>query len=242
MSLLLAAGGPVLPNFGSGPCPGAEKNALFCSNWFTQNWGSTLWPALVQHVLLTAVAIVIGFIISTALALLAYRVNWVERPILIVTSILYTIPSLALFELLVNVPGLGLSTTTVELALVSYTLLILFRNTLTGLRDVPGEVRDAARGMGMSDRESLLRVEVPLALPAIIAGVRIAVVTVISLATIGAFLIHQGLGSPIFDAVTNNGGFKTELISAGALAIILALFADGLFVLLQRVLTPWARA
>ena len=160
---------------------------------------------------------------------------------LIVTSILYTIPSLALFELLEPIPGLGLSRTTAEVALVSYTLLILFRNTLTGLREVPAEVRDAAAGMGMGPTQSLLRVELPLAMPAIIAGLRIATVTVISLATVASLIDNEGLGAPILTAISNEV-FKTELIAAGGLAVLLALVADGLLVLLQRRLTPWARA
>ena len=179
--------------------------------------------------------------ISTALALIAYRRGWFERPVLIVTSILYTIPSLALFELLVPIPGFGLSRTTAEVALVSYTLLILFRNTLTGLREVPPDVRDAATGMGMGPMRSLLRVELPLALPAIIAGLRIATVTVISLATVAALIDNEGLGAPILTAISNEV-FKTELIAAGGMAVALALAADGLLVLLQRRLTPWARA
>ncbi len=116
---------------------------------------------------------------------------------IVVTSFLYTIPSLALFELLVPVPGLGLSRTTAEVALVSYTLLILFRNTLTGLRNVPAEVLDAARGDGDEPRQMLLRVELPLALPAIIAGLRIATVSMIALATIAALVDNEGLGVPI---------------------------------------------
>jgi osmoprotectant transport system permease protein len=161
--------------------------------------------------------------------------------VIIVTAVLYTIPSLAMFELLEPIPGFGLSRTTAEVALVAYTLLILFRNTLTGLREVPGEVRDAAAGMGMSPRQSLVRVELPLALPAIIAGVRIATVTVISLATIASLVDDQGLGVPILSAISNDV-FKTELIAAGVLAVALALSADALLVLLQRLLTPWARA
>jgi osmoprotectant transport system permease protein len=156
-----------------------------------------------------------------------------------VTSILYTIPSLALFELLS--PSFGLSRTTAEIALVSYTLLILFRNTLTGLREVPPEVRDAARGMGMGPMQSLFRVELPLAAPAIIAGLRIATVTVISLATVAALIDNEGLGVPILTAISNEV-FKTELIAAGALAVALALAADALLVVAQRVITPWARA
>jgi osmoprotectant transport system permease protein len=241
--LPLAAGGPVIPSFGGGASSfGCERaNRLFCTSWFSRNWGSILWPALRQHVVLTLIAIAIGFLLATSLALLAYRRGWVERPVLIVTSILYTIPSLALFEVLQGVPGLGLSRTTAEVALVSYTLLIIFRNTLTGLREVPSEVRDAAAGMGMGPNESLLRVELPLALPAIIAGVRIATVTVISLATVASLVDNEGLGVPIFDAISKNV-FKTELISAGVLAVLLALIADGLLVVLQRVLTPWTRA
>jgi osmoprotectant transport system permease protein len=239
----LAAGGPVIPNFGGGASSFAceRANRLFCSGWVSRNWSSVLWPALRQHIVLTLIAVGVGFVISTALALIAYRRRWFERPVLIVTSILYTIPSLALFELLEPIPGFGLSRTTAEVALVSYTLLIMFRNTLTGLREVPAEVRDAATGMGMGPMRSLLRVELPLALPAIVAGLRIATVTVISLATVASLIDNEGLGVPILTAISNEV-FKTELIVAGGMAVALALCADGLLVLLQRVLTPWTRA
>ncbi len=240
--IALASGGPVIPNFGGGgssfSCERANK--LFCPDWVSRNWDNVLWPALRQHIELTLIAIAFGFVISTALALVAYRRRWFERPVLIVTSILYTIPSLALFELLEPIPGFGLSRTTAEVALVSYTLLIMFRNTLTGLREVPPEVRDAAAGMGMGPRQSLLRVELPLAFPAIIAGLRIATVTVISLATVAALIDNEGLGAPILNAISNEV-FKTELIVAGGMAILLAIAADGLLVLVQRALTPWTR-
>jgi osmoprotectant transport system permease protein len=237
------AAGPVIPTFGGGASSFAceRANRLFCTGWISRNWSSVLWPALLQHIVLTLIAVSIGFVISTGLALLAYRRRWVERPVLIVTSVLYTIPSLALFELLEPIPGFGLSRTTAEVALVSYTLLIMFRNTLTGLREVPAEVRDAAAGMGMGPAQSLLRVEMPLAFPAIIAGLRIATVTVISLATVASLIDNEGLGAPILTAISNEV-FKTELIAAGGLAVLLALAADGLLVLLQRRLTPWARA
>jgi osmoprotectant transport system permease protein len=240
---VLAAGVPVIPNFGGGRSSFSceRANRLFCPDWVSKNWSSVLWPALRQHVVLTVIAVAIGFVIATGLALIAYRRGWFERPVLIVTAILYTIPSLALFELLEPIPGLGLSRTTAEVALVSYTLLIMFRNTLTGLREVPADVRDAAAGMGMGPSQSLLRVELPLALPAIIAGVRIATVTVISLATVAALIDNEGLGAPILNAISNEV-FKTELIVAGGMAVALALAADGLLVLLQRALTPWARA
>jgi osmoprotectant transport system permease protein len=239
--MLLAAAHPVIPTFGGGASSFAceRANRLFCPNWVSRNWGTVLWPALRQHIVLTLIAVAIGFVISTALALIAYRRGWLERPVLIVTAILYTIPSLALFELLQ--PTFGLSRTTAEIALVSYTLLILFRNTLTGLRDVPPEVRDAARGMGMGPTQSLLRVELPLAAPAIIAGLRIATVTVISLATVAALIDNEGLGVPILSAISNEV-FKTELIVAGAMAVALAIGADALLVLAQRVITPWTRA
>ena len=237
----LAAANPVIPNFGGGASSFAceRANRLFCPNWVSRNWDTVLWPALRQHIVLTVIAVSIGFVIATTLALIAYRRNWLERPVLIATSILYTIPSLALFELLQ--PSFGLSRTTAEIALVSYTLLIMFRNTLTGLREVPPEVRDAARGMGMGPTQSLLRVELPLAAPAIIAGLRIATVTVISLATVAALIDNEGLGVPILTAISNEV-FKTELIVAGAMAVALAIGADALLVVAQRLITPWTRA
>jgi osmoprotectant transport system permease protein len=216
-----------------------RENRLFCFDWVRRNWSGVLEPALGQHVVLTLIAVGIGFAIAMTLALAAYRLSWLERPIGVGSAILYTIPSLALFQILV--PFFGLTLTTAEVALVSYTLLILFRNILTGLREVPAEVRDTARGMGMTRRQSLWRVELPLALPAIMAGLRIATVTVISLGTVAAFVSGQGLGRPIFDAIGENV-FKTELIAAGGLAIMLAIVTDVLLVGLQRLLTPWARA
>lgn len=239
--ITFAAGGPVIPSFGGGASSYAceRANRLFCANWVSRNWSPVLWPALRQHIVLTLIAVSIGFALSTILALTAYRRGWLERPVLIITSILYTIPSLALFELLE--PTFGLTLVTAEIALVSYTLLILFRNTLTGLREVPAEVKDAAAGMGMSPWQSLLRVELPLAAPAIIAGLRIAAVTVISLGTVASFIDNQGLGVPILTAISS-GVFKTEIVVAGAMAVALALVADGLLVLVQRFVTPWTRA
>ena len=232
----LADSGPVIPNFGkANEC--LRENHTFCWSWVKAHWSDTLGPALVQHIVLTLIAIGIGFAISTACALYAHRRGWFERPFSVFSGVLYTIPSLALFQLLV--PISGFSTLTVEIALVSYTLLILFRNTLTGLRSVPEETREAARGMGLSDSQILWKVELPLAVPAVIAGLRVAVVTVISLGTVAAFIVDKGLGSPIFHALQSN--FTTELIAAGALAVALALAADGLLLLAQRLITPWSR-
>jgi osmoprotectant transport system permease protein len=230
----------VIPNFGGGPNSCVRENKGFCWNWVQDNWSGVLWPAVRQHVVLTAIAIVVGFALAFGLALLAHRHRRFETPITIGTSVMYTIPSLALFQILVGFSFLGLNRLTVEIALVSYTLLILFRNTLAGLRGVPPEVREAAEGMGLTPRQVLVKVELPLALPSIVAGLRIATVTVISLATVAAFIDDEGLGSPIFRAIQSNV-FKTELFAAGALAVGLALLADAFLVLVQRAVTPWAR-
>ncbi len=243
-SSLLASGpaasaGPVIPNYGSQSSSCVVHNHLFCTDWLRENWSTVLWPALRSHVLLSLVAVAIGFALSLALALAAHRYRFLERPTLLITTFLYTIPSLALFELLVA--PVGPNVYAAEIALVSYTLLILFRNTLAGLRAVPPEVLEAAEGMGMTRRQTLLRVELPLALPAIVAGLRIATVTIIALTTIVYTIYDAGLGVPIHTAL-GEGPFKTELIAACVLAILLALVADGLLVLAQRRLTPWARA
>jgi osmoprotectant transport system permease protein len=235
MTSVFAQSGPVIPDFGGGgSC--VRENRTFCWGWFQDHWGDTFQPALLQHIKLTAIAVAIGFAIAMAAALVAHRRGWFETPFTLVSGILYTIPSLALFQLLV--PFTGLSVTTAEIALVSYTLLILFRNILTGLREVPEDVRESARGMGLSARQILWRVELPLALPAIVAGLRVAVVTVISLATVAAFVVDEGLGAPIFQSISSP--FNTAFIAAGALAVLLALTADALLVAAQRVLTPWA--
>jgi osmoprotectant transport system permease protein len=235
---LLAQAGPVIPDFGTGSdC--VRNNDTFCWDWFKDNWDTAFGPRLIEHIELTLIAVAVGCLIAFTVALVAYRESWLETPFVLFSNFLYTIPSLALFQLLV--PISGLTRLTVEIALVSYTLLILFRNMLIGLKSVPDDVREAARGMGLTRRQALVRVELPLALPAILAGVQIATVTVISLATIAAFVVDEGLGSPIFDAI-NRGTFKTELIAAAVLATGLAFVAYALIALLQRVLTPWARA
>ena len=227
---------PVIPDFGeASDC--VQENRLFCPDWVRDNWDDVLQPALLQHIKLTVIAVAVGFVIAFACALVARRLRIFDRPFDLISALLYTIPSLALFQLLV--PVTGLSVTTVEVALVSYTLLILFRNIMVGLRAVPADVREAARGMGMSGRQILWRVELPLALPAIMAGIRIATVSTIALATVAAFVIPEGLGRPIFLALRQF--FNTELIVASALAVGLALAADALLVLLQRALTPWTR-
>jgi len=234
---LLAQQEPVIPDFGEGSACVTE-NRLFCPDWVRDNWATVIEPALVEHVKLTVIAVVVGFAIAFAAALVTYRYRRFETPFLTFSAIVYTIPSLALFQLLV--PVTGLTVTTVEIALVGYTLLILYRNILEGLRGVPADVLEAARGMGLTRRQTLWRVELPLAVPAIMAGLRVAVVSTIALATVAALVIPEGLGYPIFVALRE--AFKTEIIVAGGLAVAFALVADGLLVLVQRALTPWARA
>ncbi|HZD64568.1 MAG TPA: ABC transporter permease [Acidimicrobiales bacterium] len=233
---VLIAGGPNIPSFGG--AGGCASNATFCWGWVTTNWGPLLQPALVQHVYITAIAVGVGLVISLAAALFAYRHGWFEQGFLGFSTFLYTVPALALF--LFFVPITGLSLLTIEIGLVGYTFLLLFRNSLTGLRSVPPEVRAAAVGMGMTRRQILFRVNLPLALPSVMAGVRIATVTVIGLATIAADVTPLGLGKPIFDAIQSV--FDTELIAAGVLAMLFALVADALLVAAQRAITPWARA
>jgi osmoprotectant transport system permease protein len=230
--------GPVIPDFGEGSSCVTE-NRTFCWDWAREHWGDTLQPAVLQHLWLTAIAIAIGFVLAFSLALLAHRVRRVEHPVGVAAALLYTIPSLALFQLLV--PFTGLTTTTVEIALVAYTLVILYPNILAGLDGAPPEVVEAARGMGLTRRQVLTRVELPLAVPAIVGGLRIAVVSTIAIATIAAFLLPKGLGYPIFYAIKLPEPFKTEIYAAGALAIGLALVCDGALVLLRRALVPWAR-
>jgi osmoprotectant transport system permease protein len=234
---VIAASGPVIPNFGRGStCE--VSNGTFCPEWVRDHWHDTLQPALAQHIELALLAVAVGFAISFVLALVGLRVRVLEAPIGYWADFLYTIPSLALFQLLV--PFTGLTVWTVEIALVSYTLLVLYRNMIEGLRAVPADVLEAARGSGLTRTQTFLQVELPLATPAIMAGLRIATVSTISIATVAAFVIPQGLGYPLFIALRQDV-FKTEILAAGALAVALALAADGLLVLLQRALTPWSR-
>ena len=242
--MILTAGAsapPVIPNYG-GPPGGARgciaQNGTFCWDWVKGHWGDILQPRLLEHLELTAIAVAIGFAIAFTAALLAHRKRWFETPFGAFSAFLYTIPSLALFQLLV--PFTGLTMLTIEIGLVGYTLLILFRNILAGLHGVPEEVLEAARGMGLTSRQVLFRVELPLAFPAISAGIRIAVVTTISLATVAAYITPLGLGQPIFNGLQTD--FTTEFVATGALAVALAVGADSALVALQWAFTPWARA
>ncbi len=207
----------------------------FCPDWIVDNFDRYVSPFL-EHVVLTVVAVAIGFAISFSLALLAYRRRWLIDPVTQVTGILYTIPSIAAFFLLLPITGRGF--TTAMVALVAYVLLIIFRNVLAGLDNVPADIKDAGRGMGLTDRQLLWRVEVPLALPEIMAGLRIAATTTVGLATLVFFAGAGGLGEQIFADIT----FKSNVVVAGGLAVLLAAVLDGLILLVQWAITPWTRA
>jgi osmoprotectant transport system permease protein len=210
------------------------SNDGFCPSWIADNWQRYTHPFW-QHVYLTVIAVTIGFAIAAGLAILAYRRRWLITPIVSTTGIMYTIPSLSLFFILQPITGRG--TTTALIALISYTLLIVFRNTLTGLDNVPAETRDAARGLGLTEGQVLWRVDVPLALPEIMAGLRVATTTTVGLATLAFFAGAGGLGGSIFSNLT----FKSNVIVAGGLCVLLAVVLDLMILLVQRMLTPWRR-
>ncbi len=194
--------------------------------------------ALAEHVELTALAVIVGLAIAGPLALVGWRWPIVRGPILSVSGVLYTIPSLALFALLL--PWTGLTVLTAEIGLVSYTLLILIRNIIIGLDAVPSEVREAARGMGYRPLPQLLRIDLPLAIPAIMAGLRIATVTTIGLVTVTALIGEGGLGRLILEGLIRD--FRTPLVVGSVLSVALAVVADLSLSGLQRRITPWAQS
>lgn len=210
--------------------------------WINWDWLSTHVPlilsALQDHVTLTAIAVVGGLVISLPLGVFAYQYVSARNPVLTVSGILYTIPSLALFSFLV--PYTGLSGLTAEIGLISYTVLILVRNVLVGLEAVPPDVLDAADGMGYRPLARLLTVELPLALPAIFAGVRIATVTTIGLVSITALIGIGGLGQLIYRGQIEN--FHTPLVVGVVLSIALAFVADLSLAGVQRLAVPWSRS
>jgi osmoprotectant transport system permease protein len=213
----------------------------FCPDWIADNLHK-YWEPLGQHVYLTVVSVVIGFVIAFALAIIAHRRRWLTGPIVGVTGALYTVPSVAAFLLLLPITGRG--NTTAIIALVAYTLLILFRNITTGLRNVPAGAIDAARGMGMTDNQILRRVELPLATPEILAGLRIAFTTTVGLATLAFFAGAGGLGENIYSSGAGTGGrfFKSNVVVAGGLAVMLAAVGDLIILTFQRYALPWRRA
>lgn len=240
--VLLAAVGEVGEGFfqertsGSLPCQ-AKPDQVFCLDWAREHIDRFGTPTL-QHVEIVLLSVLLGFAIAFALSLLAHRNTWLRPPLLAATGILYTIPSIAFFFLMLPVTGLGRDTAIIVLA--AYTLQIIYRNTILGLANVPSSVKDAARGMGLTERQILWRVELPLATPEIIAGLRIATVSTVAIATLAVFISAGGLGTQIYGG--GNLTFPTSIIIAGAIAIVMALAFDVLLLGLQRLTTPWRRA
>ena len=208
-------------------------------DWIVNNL-DLIGEKLLEHVWYAGIAMVVGLLISGALTLLIRSRPSLYGPVVGFTGTLYAIPSLALFALLTPITGLG-TLLTAQIALVSYTLLILTRNMVEGLRAVPPEAIEAARGMGYTATQRLLRVELPLALPIILAGVRIAAVTTIGLVTVTALIGLGGLGYLIVTIGTTRGSFGlTATLTGVVLAVGLAVVADLLLQALQRAMTPWS--
>ncbi|MBU1865762.1 MAG: ABC transporter permease [Actinobacteria bacterium] len=210
---------------------------FFRWDWVFRNL-AVIWDRTVEHLVLTVIAVGIGSVIALGLSLIALRWRRTYAPITWVTGILYTIPSLALFAMLV--PFTGLSKTTAEIGLVSYTLLILIRNIVAGIDGVAPDVKEAALGMGYTRRRLFLEIELPLALPVIVAGIRIATVTVIGLVTVTSLIGLGGLGFFILRGL--NSFFWTQIIVGVVLSVVLAVVVDVALARGERALTPWARS
>src|SRR5256885_8412887 len=206
----MTAAGPVIPNFGQGASgvPGAHLSG---GDGARQHGGDPLEPHLVQHVELTVIAVSIGFVLALTLALVSHRVRALDQPIAITAGLIYTIPSLVAFQILIAFSGL--STTTVEIPLVGYSLVILYPNITAGLRSAPPEVLEAARGMGLTQRQVLTRVELPLALPAIIGGLRVAVVSTVAIATVAPLVGDRGPRHPHLLPLGLPTPVQTEVLS-----------------------------
>ncbi len=220
----------------------APSNCLTRNDWICGEYLSTraddLAEALLQHLGIVAASVLLGLLLALPLALLARRYRRLEGLVVGATTAVYTIPSLALFSLLVPVTGLGIETVVLGLGL--YSLTILVRSMLDGLNGVPADVRESAVGMGYAPTRLLLRVELPLALPTIMAGLRVATVSAVALTTVGALLDYGGLGDLLIAG--RNNDFKAQVLATSVLCVLLAIALDLLLVGVQRVLTPWTRA
>ena len=217
-------------------CYSRQVNDWWCTDYLVDRQ-SELVSATGQHLAITAAAVALGLALALPLALLARRYARLESTVLGVSTALYTIPSLALFPLLL--PFTGLTATTVVIGLALYTLTILVRNMLEGLRAVPDDVRESATGLGYSPVRLLFRIELPLALPVLMAGLRIATVSTVALTTVGSIVSYGGLGNLLASGV--NEDFKAQILAASVLCVLLALGLDVLLLGVQRLLTPWAR-
>lgn len=236
MTLLAAAAAAPLAVDAGPSCYSRLRNEWLCGDYLVDR-RDLIWEATWQHLWLTLAALALGLLLAVPLALLARGRPRLEAGVLGTTTGLYTIPSLALFPLLL--PFTGLSAWTVVIGLALYALTILVRAVLDGLASVPAEVRESAAGLGYSAQGRLWRVEVPLALPVIMAGVRVATVSTVALTTVGALVSYGGLGNLLITGVAEQ--FRAQVLTASVLCVLLAVALDGLLVLLQRLLTPWAR-
>lgn len=226
--------GPLAGTGTSGSC--LLENAWVCPEYVTTR-GGELSAAFSEHLQITALAVLGGALVAVPLALLARRVRPVRPVVLGAATAVYTVPSLALFSVLL--PFTGLSRTTVVVGLVLYSLTILVRTVLAGLDGVPGEVTDAARGMGYGPLALLLRVELPLALPVVVSGLRVATVSTVALTTVGTIVGNGGLGDVIAEGLRSD--FRAAVLTASVLCVLLALALDAVWLLAGRVLTPWQR-
>lgn len=205
---------------------------------YLENNGDRIAAQLTEHIALTSQAVLVAALVGIPLAIAAYWFRSLTGPILAAAGVLYTIPALAVFAFLGPYLGIGLRTVVVPLAV--YALLVIIRTTLTGLVAVPSDVRDAARGMGYGRVAQLLRIELPLALPGVVTGLRLATVATVAMTTIGAIIGHGGLGQLILDGFRNSF-FKAEILTGAVLCVALALVLDLLLLGLGRLATPWAR-
>ncbi len=249
MTAALAAKASPLVAAGNGCAPGlpadfcqehtdtgcVASNGLFCPGWAADNFDRYVDPFF-RQLEIVLISVAVGFAIALGLALLSHRYRVLAPPVLGFTGVLYTVPSIAFFFLLLPVTGFGLDTAVI--ALSAYTLQIIYRNAVAGLANVPGDARDAGRGMGMTERQLLWRVEVPLAVPEIVAGLRIATVSTVAIATLAFLAGAGGLGQPLYEQLN----FKTNIIMVGVLAIAMAIALDLLLLLVQRLVMPWRRA
>jgi osmoprotectant transport system permease protein len=221
----------------SDSCYTLVDNQWICGQYWS-DYQPELTDATIEHLWLTVVSVILAFVIAFPLALIARRFTWLESSIVGGTTIIYTVPSLAMFSLLL--PFTHVTATTVIIGLALYALTILVRNVLTGLRGVPDDVRETAVGLGYGPTRLLFKVELPLALPVIMAGLRVATVSTVALVTVGAILTYGGLGDLLLLGVDQD--FKAQIFAASVLCIALAVLLDIVLVAVQRLLTPWTRA
>jgi osmoprotectant transport system permease protein len=218
--------------FNADQCPG---NNGICAGWILDHFDNYTTP-LLQHIVLSVVPLALGFVIATALAILAHRQRWLQGPMLVFVTVLFTIPSIAAF--LILIPLIGFGTTTAIVALTAYTLVLIYRNVISGLAAVPSSTVEAAQGMGLTSNQILWGVEIPLALPTILAGVRIAASSTVGIAGFAFFAGAGGLGRSINESFS----FRGNVIAAGLLMVLLAAALELIVMSVQRVMTPWERA